>query len=93
MQGLTCSKPQLIWTPALLWSINSKIPFATLTGGKVLEVSFDPGTHPGTPNVVKIRQSNKSRVKVFIQDMRGCPPDLFAISVKHQMRLLKLSEV
>ena len=67
MQGLTCSKPQLSWTPALLWSINSKIPFATLTGGKILEVSFDPGTHPGTPNVVKITQSDKSRVKVFIR--------------------------
>ena len=66
MQGLTCSKAGLNWTPALLWSINSKISFATLTGGKILEVSLDPGTHPGTPNVVKFRQSDKSRVKVFI---------------------------
>ena len=45
-QGLTCSKAGMNWTPALPWSINSKILSTTLTVGKIHEVSFDPGTHP-----------------------------------------------
>ena len=56
----------LNWTSAMPWSINSKIPFTTLSRRKIHGVSFDTGTHPGTPNVVKFRQSDKSRVKVFI---------------------------
>ena len=56
----------LNWTSALPWSINSKIPFTTLSRGKIHGVSFDPGTHPGTPNVGKFRQSDIGGVKVFI---------------------------
>ena len=46
MQGLTCAKAGLNWTPAVPWSINQKIPSATLTVGKTHEVCLDPGTHP-----------------------------------------------